>query len=195
MKWEILENLSAFRGFFEIRKLRLRHTLFGGGDLIVERELLNRHQAVAVLPYDARRDRVVLVRQFRVGALESPRGPWLTEIVAGLVDPGETAEAVAHREAMEEAGCRLGELIRLYDYYSSPGSASERIALFVGEVDSEGVGGVHGLAHEGEDIAVDVVAADEAFAWLDGGIIDSAMPIIALQWLRMHRDMLRERWG
>ncbi|MCH6553836.1 MAG: NUDIX domain-containing protein, partial [Acidobacteria bacterium] len=39
--------------------------------------------------------------------------PWLTELVAGIIEPGESAEDVARREAREEAGIELGELFTL----------------------------------------------------------------------------------
>ncbi|HSP01438.1 MAG TPA: NUDIX domain-containing protein [Thioalkalivibrio sp.] len=196
MKWEILEDRLAYEGFFRIRSLRLSHSRFQGGPpLEVKRELLERGHAAAVLPYDAKRDRVILIEQFRVGALESERGPWLMETVAGMIEPGERAEDVVRREAVEEAGCQLGELMRLYEYHSTPGGASERVSLFAGEADSDGVGGVHGLEHEGEDIRVHVMDAQEAFALMDSGVVDNAMTLIALLWLRMNREMLQERWG
>ncbi|MFW5453220.1 NUDIX domain-containing protein [Thioalkalivibrio sulfidiphilus] len=196
MKWEIIDDRLAYEGFFRIRSLRLSHSRFQGGDpLVVKRELLERGHAAAVLPYDARRDRIVLIEQFRVGALEAERGPWLMETIAGMIEPGERAEDVVRREALEEAGCQLGELVRLYEYHSTPGGASERVTLFVGQTDSEGVGGIHGLEHEGEDIRVHVLDAEEAFARMDSGLVDNAMTLIALLWLRLNREMLRERWA
>jgi ADP-ribose pyrophosphatase len=196
MKWEILDDRIAYQGFFRIRRLQISHSRFLGGDpLEVKRELLERGHAAAVLPYDAVRDRVILIEQFRVGALESERGPWLMEVVAGMIEPGERADDVVRREAVEEAGCRLGELMHLYDYHSTPGGASERVSLFVGEADSEGVGGVHGLDHEGEDIRVQVLDTDEAFARMESGLMDNAMTLLALLWLKGNRDMLRDKWA
>ena len=195
MKWEIIDDALAYDGFHKLYRLRLNHAAFRGGNVGIRRELIRRGHVVGVLPYDAVRDSVVMIEQFRVGALESPHGPWLMEIIAGLVDPGETFEEVARREAMEEAGCRLGELLRLHEYWSSPGNTNERVILFAAQIDSEGVGGIHGLAHEGEDIRVHVMSADEAIARMEAGGIDSAVPIIALQWLRANRENLRARWG
>ena len=147
-----------------------------------------------MLPYDPVRDEVVLIEQFRVGAGDDPSGPWLVEIIAGLKEPGETAEALIQREAMEEAGCKVSELIPLHRYYSSPGSCNEVIELFFARTDTKGLGGIHGIDEEGEDIRVCVVSSDTAFEWLDQGRIDSAMPIIALQWFRLNRDNIRKRW-
>jgi ADP-ribose pyrophosphatase len=196
MKWETLKRVIAYQGFFRLEHHWIRHQLFSG-ELGPElhRELINRGHAAAVLPYDATRDTVVLLEQFRIGAIESSKGPWLTEIVAGLIEPGETSDQVARREAKEEAGCEFNELVHVYDYYSSPGGSSERVSLFVGSVDTHGMGGTYGNIEEGEDIWVRVIKSEEAFDMVRAGVIDSAMPIIALQWLQINRDMLRARWG
>ena len=195
MKWSVLSRKLLYSGFFKLTALELRHDLFDGGESpVLTRELLDRHHAAAVLPYDPVRDEVVLIEQFRVGAGDDPSGPWMIEIIAGLKEPGETAEALIQREAMEEAGCTVSELIPLHRYYSSPGSCNEVIELFFARTDTTGLGGVHGIDEEGEDIRVRVVSSDTAFEWLDQGRIDSAMPIIALQWFRLNRDDIRKRW-
>ncbi|ANB01068.1 NUDIX domain-containing protein [Ectothiorhodospira sp. BSL-9] len=197
MKWDILKVEDLYQGFFKLCRLRLSHGRFAGGEpLVVERELIRRGPAAAVLPYDPDTDRVLLVEQFRVGAIESPHGPWLMETIAGLIEPGERAEDVARREALEEADCSLGELVLAHEYFSTPGSSDERISVYVGQADlSAAKGGIHGLVEEGEEIRTHVLSADEAFDWLDRQQVDTAFPIIALQWLRLNREMLQERWG
>lgn len=194
-KVEILDEQYCYQGFFRMLRYRLRHRLYSGAmSAAVERELFERGHAAALLLYDPQRDSVVLLEQFRIGALEAIGGPWLLEIVAGMIEAGESAEEVVRREAMEEAGCRVGDLIFLCDYLVSPGGTSERISLYCGRVDSRGLGGVHGLEEENEDILVRVVPFAEAWEWLEQGRINSASPIIALQWLKMQRGQLRERW-
>ncbi len=189
---EVVEATPVYRGFFNLTRLKLRHTLFQGGwSGILERELFHRGRAVAVLPYDPETDRVVLIEQFRVGALGVNETPWLLEIVAGAIEEGETPEAVAHRETREEAGCAIHELIRIGEFFPTPGGCSEKITLFCGIVDAGGVGGVHGLAEEHEDILASAVGFDEAMAWIEQGRIDSAVPIIGLQWLALNRARLR----
>lgn len=195
MKWEIVDRTLCYQGFFRIEQLRLRHSLYSGGQSgILLRELIQRSDAVAVLPYDPRLDRVVLIEQFRTGAIESPQGPWLVEIVAGLIEAGEDREQTIFREAREEAGCELQALHHLYDYYSTPGGFKERVSLYVARVDSSTVGGIHGRQQEDEDIRVRVIAANEAFEMILSGLITSAMPIIALQWLQINREFLRDLW-
>jgi ADP-ribose pyrophosphatase len=194
--FEVLDKSIVYSGFFRMEKYRLRHQLFAGGwSPAISRECLERGHAVAVLPYDPDRDQVVMLEQFRIGALEVPDGPWLLEIVAGIIGPGEDKLDVARREAREEAGCELLNIVPIGEYLVSPGGTSESITLYCGRVDTTGIGGVHGLAEEHEDIRVQVLPTQEAMRLLHGGRILSATPLIALQWLALNRESLRTRWG
>lgn len=193
---EILERSVVFEGFFRIIRYRLRHRLFGGGtSAVLERELFERGPTVAVLPYDPERDCVVLVEQFRIGALEPPGDPWLLEPVAGIVETGEQAPEVARREAVEEAGLELLDLVPVTRFYPSPGGSNELCQAYVARIDSRGAGGVFGLAEHGEDIRAHVVPFATALDWLADGRLRVASTIITLQWLALHRDELRRRWG
>ncbi len=194
---EILERRAAYEGYFRVRRYRLRHRRFAGDWTgVMTREVFERGHAVAVLPYDPRRDAVVLIEQFRIGALAAGWAPWMLEVVAGIIEDGETPEAVARREALEEAGCRLGRLRAVTTYLVSPGGTSESCAVYCGEADTAGLdGGLHGLAEEHEDIRVRVVPADEAFAMTTDGRIANAAALIALQWLALQRDRLRREWS
>jgi len=193
---EIIEKNIAYQGFFRLEKFRLRHSLFEGGmSNVMSRELFERGHAVAVLPYDPIRDEVVLLEQFRIGALNDPKGAWLTEIVAGMIDKDETAEEVAKREAIEEAGCYITEFAHICDYYVSPGGTSETIALYCGKVDTNQViEGVYGLDEENEDIRVFKSSYQQLVTCFKSGKINSAAPIIAIQWLMMNREMIKEVW-
>ena len=191
-----VECRTVYDGYFRIDRYRLRHRLHAGGwSGEMTREVFERGHAVGVLPYDPVRDEVVLLEQFRVGALAAGWAPWLIEIVAGIVEEGETAEDVARREAMEEADCQVAELVHLHDYLVSPGGTSESVTLFAGRVDSAGAGGIHGLDHEHEDIRVFTLPADEALDLLARGSIRNALAVIALQWLALNRNELRKKWG
>ena len=190
--YEVMEESPVYRGFFNLSQYRLRHTLFGGGwsDPLI-RELFHRGRCVAVIPYDPVTDQVLLIEQFRIGAVGDKPVPWLVEIVAGAVESGEAPEEVARREAMEEAGCVLDELIVIGEFYTTPGGCSEKVSVFCGLVQGELREGIFGLVEEDEDIRVLVVALDEALAWLKSGIIDSAIPALALQWLALNRERLQ----
>ncbi len=201
---EIIEKETAFQGYFRVDRYRLRHKKFDGGwSAPMRREIFERGHAVAVLLYDPDADRLVMIEQFRPGAhaalgephLRDAFSPWLIEWVAGIIDPGETPETVACREALEEAGCTVQELEFIQLILATPGGSTETIALYAGRVEAPETGGIHGLDDEHEDIRVLVVPPAEAFAWLDAGRILNASTVIGLQWFRHHHAALRRRWA
>jgi ADP-ribose pyrophosphatase len=195
MDYRILKHEIAYQGFFRMDRYQLEHQLYAGGwGSPLTRELFERGHAAAVLPYDPELDAVVFLEQFRIGALQAPGGPWLMEIVAGIIEPGELPEEVIGRECKEEAGLELGEAEFICDFLVSPGGTSERIALYCGRVDAAEAGGVHGLVEEGEDIRVTRVAYAEACELLTTGRLNSASVIMAMQWLMMNRERIRAEW-
>ncbi|MFT4674853.1 MAG: ADP-ribose pyrophosphatase [Reinekea sp.] len=183
-----------YRGFYQMDQMTVTHQRFDGGSQTISRELMDRHDAVCVLLVDVGRRAVVLIEQFRVGALQDPN-PWQIELVAGLIDKDEEPEAVARREAVEEAGVDIGRVLSISRYWPSSGGSNERIHLFVGEVDSQQASGIHGLAEEGEDIRVLSVPFDDAFGWVRDNVISNAAAIIALQWLQLNETSLSKRWA
>jgi ADP-ribose pyrophosphatase len=192
---QLLEKKTAFRGFFEIQTLTLKHRLFAGGwSGEIERELFERGDAVGVLLYDPDRDEIALVEQFRIGAYMRGDKPWLLELVAGMVGKGESLQEVAERECMEEAACVLQALEPIAGYYSSPGGSSEYLSLFCGRVSMDGVGGIHGLDEESEDIRVHVMPSAQAMVMLDKGELNNAQILIALQWLQLHKERIDLKW-
>lgn len=194
-RFEIIDKEIVYPGFFRMERYRLKHTLFAGGwSAEIYRELFVRGSCVAVLLYDPHTDQVVLIEQFRAGAIIKPERAWLIEIVAGAIEEGETAAEVAYRESLEEAGCKIEDLIVINEFYTTPGGSSERITLFCGKVDSTQVGGIHGLDDEHEDIMVTTVSFDEAYQMIENGTIESAIPIIAIQWLALNKAKLKQKW-
>jgi ADP-ribose pyrophosphatase len=195
-KFEVIDNKVNYDGFFKLSTLTLRHSLYQGGwSETISRELFHRGNCVAVLLYDPQLDEIVIIEQFRVGALQlADERCWLLEIVAGAIEEGETAAEVAYRESVEEAGCEIQELIKVMDFFTSPGGTSELLTLYCGKVDTSNIGGFHGLADEHEDIKVTTVSFDKACELLDQNKIISAIPIIAVQWLIMNRESLRQQW-
>ena len=194
---ELIEREAVFQGYFRIDRYRLRHEQFAGGlGTAVVREVFERGQVAAVLPVDPQAGRVVLIEQFRPGAWANGWHPWLLECVAGIIENGESAEDVARREAKEEAGCAILDLVPIAaPFLSSPGACTETVSLYCARVDSTGLGGIHGLDAEGEDIRVGTWSLDDALALLDAGRIVNAKTIIALQWLALNREWLMARWS
>lgn len=188
----IVGQETVYNGFFKMNKLRLKHKTFDGGETAeFSRELLERGDASAVLLFDPQRDQIGLLEQFRVGALNNPRSPWLLELVAGMIEPGESAEQVAIRETQEEANLQIQQLEKICQYYVSPGGTSERISIYCALIDSDQLGGIHGLDSEMEDIQVHVVSRQKAMQLLAEGVINNAATIIALQWLALNQPRLK----
>lgn len=192
---EIISKESVFEGFFKMVKYRFKHKLFAGGwSDVVEREMFERGHAAAMLPYDPKTDQVVIIEQIRIGALEHEH-PWQLEIVAGMIDRDESAEEVIRREAEEEAGITVGRVASVTSYYPSSGGCSEKLDVFVGEVDASKAHGIHGLDYEDEDIRVHVLSREQAYQWVKDGIFENGASIIALQWLQLNHQELRLQWG
>lgn len=193
---EIVEKATVYRGRFQVDRYRLRHKLHDGGwSEPFVREVFERGHAAAVLPYDPVLDRIVLIEQFRPGAYAAGLHPWLIEVVAGIIDPGETAEQVVRREAVEEAGVEIGEIEKVATCMVTPGACSEYVEIFVGRADASRAGGVHGLAHEHENIRAFTLSVDEAEKKLAAHEFTNVVTIVALQWLLLHRMQLRDKWG
>lgn len=193
---EVIERDSPFQGFFRVDRLRLRHRLYEGGwSRVVQRELFVRHEAVAVLPYDPVSHTLLMVEQFRVGALDWRDSPWCLELIAGIADVhGESLEGLVRREAQEEAGVLLSEMVPISSYMPSPGGSDERLHLFLARADLSDAGGVHGKPDEGEDIRSVLLPADGINAVLASGRVDNAASQIALHWFLLHGERWRRQW-
>jgi ADP-ribose pyrophosphatase len=189
---KIIAKESLHDGFFKVDRFNIQHQLYAGGHSeTFSRELFERGEAAAVLLYDTTADVVILTEQFRIGAaFDSETSPWLLEVVAGMVETGEQPDDVARREAQEEAGCIIHDLIPISSYWSSPGGTSEKIHLYCALLDSQGVGGIHGLDHEQEDILVRTIPFEQAYNAIASGEINNAATIIALQWLKLNQETL-----
>jgi len=181
MHYRLIDRQTLYQGFFRLDKYSVAHERFDGGELTGQWECLERGDAVAVVLYDSRRDKVLLIEQFRVGPLARDDQPWLIEIVAGMLDGDEKPELCARRECIEEAGYEPLSLQPLGVFYVSPGGTSERIFMYLGETDCDRpVTGGGGLKHEDEDIRVFWVSRSEALNMVRQGRIQSAAPMLAL---------------
>lgn len=84
-------------------------------------------ECVGVLPF-VDDNHVVMVRQYRYVQQEGHR--W--EMPTGGLEPGETPEAAAQRELMEEVGYRANVLRPISTFYSSKSACQETAHLFIG---------------------------------------------------------------
>lgn len=190
---ELLRQETLFQGHFRIERVTLRHKRHDGRwTEPYAREVFERGHAVAILPYDPTLDRVVLIEQLRVPPILAGRPARQIEIAAGIIEAGETPRDVARRELTEETGLKAKTLRRLFSTLPSPGASSETIEVFLATVDASAAGGHHGLATEHEEIRVRALPAQEAFRLMDRGAIENATALLALQWLALHHDKLRQ---
>ncbi|MCR4379195.1 MAG: NUDIX domain-containing protein [Rhodospirillales bacterium] len=202
---EVQECVRKHDGYFKIDRYILKHKKHEGGWTgPLMREIFERGHATAVLLYDPDLERLVFIEQFRPGAyaaFNSPwfdkdrHSPWLLECIAGIIDAGETPEAVARRESVEEANCEISDIEPIAHYLVSPGGTTESVFLFCGRIDASTAGGVYGLQHEGEDIRVLSVPTATALEWLNEGRFTNSMTLIAMQWFHINRDILKQKWG
>lgn len=192
---DIIEKQTVFQGYFRIDAYTLRHSLFDGGwSGPMRREVFERGHAAALLPYDPALRKFVMCEQFRVGAYAGGMDPWQLEVVAGIIEAGESSETVVRRETEEEAGLTVLDLMPVQRYLASPGGTSETITLFLGRVSAAGAGGIHGLASENEHIRVRVLDEDELKRLMDAGEITNAATLIMAQWFFLNRDHIRAKW-
>ena len=202
---EVIKKTRVWDGYFQLDKYLLRHTLHDGNTSDeMSREIFERGHAAAAILYDPDIEKLVFIEQFRPGAyaaLKSPWfdenefSPWILEIVAGIIDEGETPDGVIRREAVEEADCEVLDIIPITHYLVTPGGSTESVFLFCAKINAGNAGGVHGLADEHEDIRVIAVDVASALKWLDEGRFINSMTLIAMQWFAANHTSLRDRWG
>ena len=137
-------------------------------------------------PMTPKKKKIVLIDQFRMGLVEKNHGPIIKEIVAGIIDKGESPEEAATRECREETGCKVNKLKKIFSYYPAPGSSESYYHLFLAEVKSFKGGRILGQIDEGEDILVRSYSIDEVKKMLNDGRIINGLTIIALQWFYLN---------
>lgn len=193
---EIITCETLYSGVFSVNLYRFRYRLFNGEiSREVKREVFERKHAGALLPYDPVRDEVVLIEQLRIAAIDTSHSPWLLEVVAGIIEHGESIEDVCRRESKEEAGVNIKRCRPILSYLASPGGTSERLSIMIGEVNSAIAQGIHGAKGENENIRVHVINRKQAYHWIEEGVIDNAASVIALQWLELHYESLKKEWA
>lgn len=193
---DVLDSQTVYQGFGRVDRYRLRHRVHGGGwSQVVDREVLTRGDAAALIPYDPVRDEVVLIEQFRMGPFAAGDHPWLLEVVAGMIEPGESPRDVAARECLEECGASPKAIEAAFSYYPTPAAVREVLHVFCGWVDGAGLPDHLGLQDEGEYIRVLPTPRLTAEQWLAEGKIRNGLTIMAIQWLKLNHQALKEKWA
>ena len=184
----------AHINFFAMEEIDLQFRRYDGSmSPVVNRCAAMVGRASVVLPYDPVRDEVLLIEQFRAATyIAGEQRPWMWEAVAGMVDPGETPEQAAHREAMEEAGITLTTLEPVANAYPSSGASGEFLHIFVGTGDFSKREAGGGLDSEAEDIRCEVISFEELMAGIDSQEYQDMPLVTSALCLTRHRDRLRK---
>ena len=180
--------------FFRYNSVALRHRTFRNTQSdALPREAFVGIDAAILLPYDAARDRVLLVEQIRLGpALRGDPNPWMLEPIAGIVDARETPEEAAYREAAEEAQIKLDHLAHAGPFYPAPGATTDYFYTYVGLCELPMTQAyLGGLPGESEDLRLHPLSFEAAMNLLDTGEIATGPLFYLLYWLARHRARLR----
>ena len=182
-KFKIIDKKNLYDGFFKMNEVTLKYRKYDGNwSNNIKRELFGGAQVAAVLPYDPISKEIILIQQFRPGTISKDIDHYLDEIVAGIIDEGESPEIAAKRECLEETGCEVKKLIPIQGYFPAPGSSESFYHLFLGEVKSFKGSKIQGLENENEDIFVKCFKINEVRKKMEDGKILNGLTLIALQW-------------
>ncbi len=182
-KFKILDKKKIHDGFFKMNEVTLKYKKYDGNwSNEIKRELFGGAQVSAILPYDPKNRKIVLIQQFRPGTIFKDSENYLDEIVAGIIDPGETPEDTAKRECLEETGCEVTNIRAIQGYFPAPGSSESFYNLFIGEVIAPDKETIRGLEKENEDILVKSYSFDQVKAKMKKKEILNGLTLIALQW-------------
>lgn len=191
---DLIKHRQPYAHFFSVEEFDLRFPRFDGTTSpVITRATFVSADAVTVLPYDPLRDRVLLVEQFRAGPYgRGDSNPWQLEAIAGRIDPGESPEDCARREAVEEAGLTLGPLIPVANFYPSPGAKTEFIYAYVALTDlPDGAAGVFGVEDEAEDIRGHLIDFSGLMDLVASGEVQNGPLLVTTLWLQRERSRLR----
>ena len=181
--FKVTNKKNLYDGFFKMNEVSLKYKKYDGSwSNEIKRELFGGAQVSAVLPYDPIKKEIVLIQQFRPGTISRNTNNYLKEIVAGIIDPGESPEIAAKRECLEETGYKIKKLTSIQGYYPAPGSSESFYHLFLGEVDSKNEKKIMGLDTENEDILVESFNINQVKKMMQNGELINGLSLIAIQW-------------
>lgn len=193
MNFKVLKEERLLDEFITVDKVQVEHDQFNHvAPANVCRYNIERPQAVAVILENTTTGALVLVEQFRYATVKhNKKNGWVLEIIAGLLDEGETPEACGMRETLEETGYKVDQLEFIHTYYGSVGISTEQIHLFYGQVStSDKVEKGGGLVHEHEDLAIREIPYEDLIQRLKKGEIIDSKTILGLQWLMLKKQGL-----
>ena len=189
--YKIISKEKVHNGFFKLHELTFIHQKHDGiWSSNIKREIFGGAHVATVLPYDPIKKKILLLNQFRAGVIERKDDPMMIEIVAGIIDEGESPEEAAKRECLEETGCSIKKLQEICSYYPAPGSSESFYHLFLGEIEAFDEKRIFGIEDENEDILVQSYSIEEVKNLMKKKKIINGLTLIALQWffLEYYKD-------
>jgi ADP-ribose pyrophosphatase len=186
---EIIKEQRLLDGYIKVEEATLKHEKFDGTlSEELQRSAVIRVDAVVAVVYNPHRDRLIFVKQFRYPLFKRDQEPIL-ELVAGVVDPGESPEQTLIRELKEEIGASGAKIQPFAQVFASPGYSTEMLNMFYVEVEgSEPPNPTGGLEAEGEDLQVVELTPTEATERIDQGTFQDAKTLLGVLWfLRQSR--------
>ncbi|XID75116.1 NUDIX domain-containing protein [Alkanindiges sp. WGS2144] len=191
----VLKREQRYNGFAKIEQVEVQHRLFENQRFSppVSRELVKRPEAAGVLLYDSKQQLFALIEQFRIGAVDDKDSPWQLEVVAGLVDEGETPEQTVIREALEEAGTTIKNPQLIFSFYPSAGACNELFHLYAADAELSHTTQIFGVIDEAENIRVHVLKYEQLTTLLaHPQSLRNSPVIIALQWLKLQQNSSKQ---
>lgn len=180
----------VYQGFRQVITYAYREDESG---LAAQREIVHCQDAVAVIAHDPQLERLVMIRQFRLGAQLGAGKGMEVEIAAGLIDAGERPEEAAIRELREETGLDALHIKPMCSYLTSPGVTDEVLHLFYAQVDASSLASEAGHQGESEQTFPFLITYDQAMQALDENAIGNGIALVGLMWFARHREsLLRE---
>lgn len=167
--YEVLNSKREYQG--RVLNLRVDQVRFPN-NMVFTREVIEHGGAVGIVPL-RKDEKVILVKQYR-----HPINDFLLEIPAGLFHEGESALECAIRELKEETGCVSKQVIKLADFYTTPGYSSEKFHLYLAlDVDQKDA-----RPEDDELLEIQRLDLNEATNLVNKGKIEDAKTIIGI-WL------------
>lgn len=192
---QVLSRNTVYSGFAKVEQLTIQHRLFEDRQFSqpIQRELVKRPEAAGVLLYDSKKQLFALIEQFRIGAIDDKNSAWQLEVVAGLVDEGETAAQTVVREAMEESGIQIDNPQLIFSFYPSAGACNELFHLYAADTELSHTNQIFGVMDEAENIRLHVLKFEQLQSLLtQASYLCNSPVIIALQWLSMHLAITKQ---
>ena len=185
--YSIIKKRNLYKGFFKLNEITLKHKKHNGQWTgVLKREVFSGAEVAAVLPYDPKNKKIILINQFRTGIIKQNINPMINEIVAGIVDKNETPLEAAKRECKEETGCFSKKIKKILSFFPAPGSSESYYHLYLGEVQSFEGSRITGQTQENEDILAKCYSIKEVRELINKNKIINGLSLIAIQWFLLN---------